>query len=76
MTKPLRTFALVLCVASSAHAVTLQERIDAASPNDTIRVETGLYVGAIVISKPLTLVGERGAEIRGNGARQSRHGRS
>ena len=37
-------------------------------PNDTIRVETGLHAGAIVISKPLTLIGDQGAEIRGNGA--------
>ena len=33
--------ARALPVASSAHAVTLQERIDAATPNDTIRVEAG-----------------------------------
>ena len=56
-------FAIALCVASSAHAVTLQERIDAAPPNDTIRVETGLHAGAIVISKPLRLIGDQGAEI-------------
>jgi nitrous oxidase accessory protein len=66
--KRVRIFALALCVATSAHGVTLQERIDAAEPNDTIRVETGLHAGAIVINKPLTLIGDQGAEIRGNGA--------
>jgi hypothetical protein len=30
-------------------------------------VENGVHAGPIVISKPLTLIGENGAEIRGNG---------
>lgn len=50
-----------------AHASTLQERIAAAAPNDTVRVAPGVYPGAIVINKPLTLIGEKGAEIRGPG---------
>ena len=60
---------LALCLtASVAAAATLQDRIDAATPNDTIRVESGVHLGAIVITKPLTLAGDPGAEIRGAGA--------
>jgi len=51
-----------------AGAATLQQRIDAATPNETIRIEAGLHSGAIKISKPVTLVGDPGAEIRGNGS--------
>ena len=52
---------------STTFAATLQERIDVAAPNDTIRVEAGVHPGAILIRKPLTLVGDPGAEIRGFG---------
>jgi len=50
-----------------AIAATLQERIDAASPGDTIRLESGIHAGPVVVPKPLTLAGDNGAEIRGNG---------
>lgn len=60
-------FALMLCLTSVATAATLQEQIDTAAPNDTIHVGSGVHAGAIVIKKPLTLIGESGAEIRGNG---------
>lgn len=59
--------AILITSASFASAATLQERIDAAAPNDTIRVEAGVHAGAIVINKPLTIVGEKGAEVRGPG---------
>jgi len=62
-----RIFAITLCVVTTAEAATLQERIDAATPNETIRVEAGIHSGAIVITKPLTLIGQPGAEIRGSG---------
>ena len=65
---PSLIFAIALAIASApADGTTLQERIDAAAPNDTLRVEAGVHTGPIVISKPLTLIGEHGAEIRGNG---------
>src|SRR5215475_2634421 len=60
--------ATLLFVTTCAGAATLQQRIDAAAPNETIRVESGVHAGAIKINKPLTLVGEPGAEIRGNGS--------
>jgi len=60
--------AILLCLATHAGAATLQERIDAVRPNETIQVEAGVHTGAIKISKPLTLVGEPGSEIRGNGS--------
>ena len=47
---------------------TLQQRIDAAAPAETIRVEAGVHPGEIKIDKPLAILGEPGAEIRGNGS--------
>ena len=58
---------LALTWIALAPAATLQERIDAAAPNDTIRVAAGIHAGAVLINKPLTLMGETGAEIRGPG---------
>ncbi len=58
--------AIALCLVTTATAATLQERIDSAAPHATIRLEAGVHAGPIVINKPLSLVGERGAEIRGN----------
>jgi nitrous oxidase accessory protein len=62
-----RIIATVLVVTTCAGATTLQERIDAAAPNEAIHIESGVHAGAIKINKPLTLAGETGAEIRGNG---------
>ena len=59
--------AITLCLALNAGAATLQERIDAAAPNEVIGIEAGVYAGPIVIKKPLTLLGESGTEIRGTG---------
>ena len=59
---------VLLCLATSAMAATLQEQIDSAAPNDTIHLEAGVHPGPVVISKPIKLVGESGAEIRGNGS--------
>ncbi len=58
---------LVVLGLPTAPAASLQERLDAAAPNDTIQVEASVHLGALVINKPLTLVGEKGAEIRGPG---------
>ena len=62
----LQIIAMALCVAS-LRAATLQERIDAAARNEILYVEAGVHSGSIVLSKPLTLLGENGAEIHGNG---------
>jgi nitrous oxidase accessory protein len=56
----------MLVLVTNASAAALQERIDEASPNATIHIESGVHAGPIVITKPLTLIGEQGAEIRGN----------
>ncbi|HSU85809.1 MAG TPA: NosD domain-containing protein [Chthoniobacterales bacterium] len=61
------SLAFALCLTTAAGAATLQQQIDAAAPNETIHVESGIHVGPIVINKPLTLAGEADAEIRGNG---------
>ena len=58
--------AITLCLALNAGAATLQQQIDAAAPNETIRIEAGPHPGPIIINKPLTLVGNPGSEIRGN----------
>ena len=58
---------LLCCLTSVGFAATLQERIDQAAPGDTIRVAAGLHRGAILIGKSITVVGESGAEIRGDG---------
>lgn len=57
----------LLALAGAAHAESLQQRIDAAPPGATIKVTSGIYQGAIVIEKPLTLVGEGQPVIQGNG---------
>ena len=64
--KPLTTI-LMIGLALSARANALQKRIDAATPGETIQIEPGVYLGPIVINKPLTLAGEAGTEVRGNG---------
>jgi nitrous oxidase accessory protein len=56
----------VLGSAICAHAG-LQEQINAANPGDTIRVAPGIYVGALVIDKPLTLDGVDLPTIQGDG---------
>ena len=48
-------------------AQSLQQQIDSASPNESIHIESGVHAGPIKIDKPLTLIGENNAEIRGNG---------
>jgi nitrous oxidase accessory protein len=59
--------AITICVTANLGATTIQERIDRASPGETIQIEAGVHAGPIVIYKPITLIGENAAEIRGNG---------
>src|SRR5262249_4594486 len=63
-----RIVVITICLTLNAGAATLQQRIDAAACNETIRVESGVHAGAIVINKSVALVGDEGAEIRGNGS--------
>ena len=63
-----RIIAIMLCMTLNVGAATLQQRIDVAMPGETIRVESGVHGGPIKIDKSLTLIGEPGAEIRGNGS--------
>ena len=63
----MKAIVVLLCLTSFSLAATLQERIDRAAPGNTIRIEAGVHAGPIIVSKPLTLIGEKGAEIRGNG---------
>jgi len=60
--------AIALCLTTSLSAATLQERIDSTAAGETIHLEAGVHPGPLVINKPVTLVGEIGAEIRGNGS--------
>ena len=56
-----------LGLTNAISAATLQERIDAALPNESITIGPGVYAGSLTINKPLQLIGQPGAEIRGNG---------
>jgi nitrous oxidase accessory protein len=64
---------LTLLVASSANAAgaqpqnPLQSRIDAAPPGAVVAVPAGRYAGPIVVRGPLTVIGEPGAAIDGDG---------
>ena len=46
----------------------LQAAIAAAAPGDVLTLRAGRYEGAVVIDKPLTLIGEAGATIVGPGS--------
>ena len=68
VTRAFRILALAfLGLTIAFSAATLQERIDAALPNESILVEPGVYAGSLTINKPLQLIGQPGAEIRGDG---------
>lgn len=41
----------------------IQEAIDAAAPGEVIHIPSGRYQGNFIITKPLTLLGEEGAEF-------------
>lgn len=47
-------------------ADSLQEKIRAASPGDTVRAEPCIYRETITIDKPVTLEGQEGTELRGS----------
>ena len=46
-------------------ATTIQEMVDAAAPNSTVRVPAGTYSEKIYITKPLTLIADPGVVIDG-----------
>jgi nitrous oxidase accessory protein len=60
------TFGLLLSVGSGLAQPSLQARLDAAAPGDTVVVDGGVHEGAFVIDKPLVLVGRNGAHLKGN----------
>jgi nitrous oxidase accessory protein len=45
----------------------LQVAVDGANPGDVVRLAPGMHVGPVVISKALTLQGEPGAVLKGDG---------
>ncbi len=51
--------ALVASADAPADATSIQQRIDAAQPGQTIELPAGVFHGSIIIDKPLTLVGAR-----------------
>ena len=59
---------IALSLTTALRAATLQEGIDAAAPGATIHVTSGLHSGPIILNKPVVLIGDNGAEIRGNGS--------
>ena len=58
---------MLLLLSGAAGAKSLQPLIDAASPGVTITVSAGVYEGALVINKPLTLIGKGLPTIQGTG---------
>ena len=46
---------------------TVQDAIDAAEPNSTVRVPEGVYNEHVIVDKPVNLVGEDGTRIVGHG---------
>lgn len=65
------TLAALALVAASASAQPvrnlLQDRIDGASPGDTVFVPSGTFEGDLVVSKRLAVIGSGGSVIRGSG---------
>jgi len=59
----MKLFLLLFFFISSALANPLQEAIDNALPNSTIKLSSGTYLGNIHIGKPLTIVGKTGGVI-------------
>ncbi|TVR70366.1 MAG: hypothetical protein EA415_12960, partial [Sphaerobacteraceae bacterium] len=47
-------------------SMSIQQMVDNASSGATVRVPAGIYRETVTINKPITLVGEPGAEIRGS----------
>ncbi|HEX5521145.1 MAG TPA: NosD domain-containing protein, partial [Longimicrobiaceae bacterium] len=56
-----------LRVGAGAEYATAAEAIAAAAPHDTVRVAAGIYAGALVLERPVVLVGEPGAVLGGGG---------
>ena len=54
-------------IAVPAGAGPLQAAVDAAAPGDVLRLAPGEHLGPVTVSKPLTLQGEPGAVLKGNG---------
>lgn len=54
-------------IAVPAGGADLQAVLDAASPGDVVRLESGEHKGPLSVGKPLTLEGEPGALVVGNG---------
>jgi nitrous oxidase accessory protein len=54
-------------IPADARAASLQERIDAAKPGDTVRVDGGFHKGPIVIRGPLIVIGVNRPTIDGGG---------
>ncbi len=68
--KMMKRFSLLFLFSVSialAQQNTLQELIDRASAGDTLAIESGTYVGNIVIAKRLHLIGKNFPVIRGSG---------
>ena len=51
---------------TTSAAISIQSLVDAAAPGATVIVPAGIYRETVTIAKPITLVGEPGAEIRGS----------
>ncbi len=57
----------LLAIAAESHALTLAERISASEPGAVLTLAPGTYRGPVTIDHPLTLTGEPGAVVKGDG---------
>jgi len=64
---PLILLLLLSLAAQAQQAPSLQERLAAAAPGDTLRVVGGVYAGPLRITKPVVLLGEKAPVIDGQG---------
>jgi nitrous oxidase accessory protein len=55
-------------IAVPAGLAPLQTAVDAAAPGDVLRLARGEHRGPVTLARPLTLQGEPGAVLRGNGS--------
>ncbi|MDZ7687467.1 MAG: NosD domain-containing protein [Halobacteriales archaeon] len=58
---------LSVTVGGNSTVETVQDAVDAAPPNTSVRVPEGVYEENVVLDKPVTLVGEEGTHIVGDG---------
>ncbi len=67
----IKNIILFFALFSSLYSNTLQETIDKSAPYSTLKLSSGIYLGKIIINKPITILGiENNVIIKGNNTGQ------